>query len=181
MDKTEHSHMKRIVFSALAVIVLVFGLCAVTYAFTNLTVESKDNYFQTGNIKINLNDGNSVINADKFEPGMTVNREFFIENQGSMDVYYKIYFQDIEGELAEVLNITIKNDDNVLFEGKAEELIETDVNAFDDVLAVGEKRVLTISFYYPKSEDNESEEQTLSFKIAAKAVQTKNNNEKLFE
>ncbi len=181
MDKTEHNHFKHMVFSALAVIVLVFGLCAVTYAFTNLTVESKDNYFQTGNIKINLNDGNSVINEDKFEPGMTVNREFFIENQGSMDVYYKIYFQDVEGTLVDVLNITIRNNDKVLFEGKADEFSEETVNAFDDVLAVGEKRVLTISFYYPKSEENKSEAQTLSFKLAAKAVQTKNNDEKLFE
>lgn len=181
MDSTKNKTGKKIIFSALAVLVLIFAFCTVSYAVSKLSVEAENNYFQTGNININLNDGEPVINAEKFEPGMTVTKEFFIENKSSWEVYYKIYFDEVDGELADVLEITLKDKDKVLFSGYASEFSKTSVEAFDDALAVSEKKTLSISFYYPKTEGNTTQATSLSFKLVADAVQTKNNDDRLFE
>lgn len=138
---------------------------------------------KTGGIKINLNDGKPVITEREylFEPGMTVEKKFFIENQGTWDVYYKLYFDNVEGGLADVLDVEIRDGDTVLLGGKISELTKAQVGAVDDVLKLKERQELTVSFHYPESSGNVTQNQYLSFDMKADAVQTKNNPDKLFD
>ena len=77
--------------------------------------------FQTGAVPINLNDGEPVIAQQEFlfGPGMTVEKEFFLENQSSCDVYYKLYLDDVAGGLAEIIEVEIREGDRVLYRGRA--------------------------------------------------------------
>ena len=117
-----------------------------------------------------------------FEPGMTVQKEFFIENKSTCDVYYKLYFTNAEGGLADVLEITIhQKDGNELYHGTAASLSSDKAAVDNDALGINERRNLTILFHYPEGADNSGQGHELTFDLSATAVQTKNNEDKEFE
>lgn len=173
---------KKLTGSIVAVIVLAICLCITTFALVWATLSVENNLFHTGKVEINLNDGKPVIEEHEFlfEPGMTVKKDFFIENQSTCDVFYKLYFDNVEGGLADVLEITVKDGDKTLYHGTAKDLNRTDVSAADDVLNIKERRELTVLFHFPEISGNNSQGATLTFDMSADAVQTKNNPNKLF-
>lgn len=168
--------------SVVAIILLSICLCITTYALAWATVSADNKLFHTGAVRINLNDGKPVIEEYEFlfEPGMTVKKDFFIENQSTWDVYYKLYFTDMEGDLADVLEVTIKDNDKVLYKGTASDITKENVGAADDILKLNERRDLTVYFHFPEEAGNETQNRVLAFSISADAVQTKNNPNKLF-
>lgn len=178
-SKTE----RRMKGSIAAVVVLSLCLAITTFALVYATVTVENNLFHTGKVSINLNDGKPVIEEHEFlfEPGMTVVKEFFIENNSTWDVYYKLYFDHVEGSLADVLEVSIMDGDKTLFSGKMNELTRTNVSAADDALKLQERRVLNIVFHFPEETGNEAQGTYLTFDLKADAVQTKNNPEKLFD
>ena len=165
------------------IILLSVCLCITTFALLYATVLVENNLFGTGAVKINLNDGEPIIEAYEylFEPGMTVEKKFFIENQSTWDVYYKVYFENVSGGLADVLVVDILDGDETLYSGKITELSRYGVGAADDVLRLHERRELTVRFYFPKEAGNEAQNLMLSFDLSADAVQTKNNPNRVFE
>lgn len=181
--KPNNTTSKKLTASIAAVIILAACLCITTFALVWATVSVDNNFFQTGIVRINLNDGMPVIEEHEFlfEPGMTVKKDFFIENQSTWDVYYRLYFDDIEGELSDVLEITIKDGDRILYQGRINELTKANVSAAKDLLKLNERRELTVFFYFPKEAGNSPQNQRLSFSIKADAVQARNNPNKLFD
>ncbi len=182
-ESKKHGTAKRLTGSVLAVILLAGCLCITTYALTSSAVAVENSVFQTGIIKLNLNDGKPVIGEHEFlfEPGMTVEKKFFLENQSTWDVYYRLYFSGIEGDLANVLEVKIRDGEKILFSGRMAELTRDKVGAADDLLKLNERRELTISFHFPEEAGNEVQSRVLAFTLGADAVQTKNNPEKQFE
>lgn len=181
---TEHNRTsRRLTLSMLTVILLTICLTVTTYALIIVSVSIPDHYFQTGSMELNLNDGKPVIEEHEFlfEPGMTVTKTFFIENRGSDAGYYKVYFTDVYGGLSDVLEITIKDGDDILYHGTAKDLTEEHTKTAQASLAVSEKRDLTISFYFPKEQGNAVQSKTLSFQLCARLVQTRNNPDRLFD
>lgn len=168
--------------SVITIILLAICLSITTFALVYSTVSVDNNLFHTGTVKINLNDGKPIIEEHEFlfEPGMTVEKDFFLENQSTWDVYYRLYFTDIEGGLADVLEVAVRDGEKTLFSGKMSELTKDKVGAADDILELNERRNLTISFHFPEDAGNEAQMLYLSFTIGADAVQTKNNPNKLF-
>lgn len=174
---------KKLARSIVTVILLAVGLCITSIALAYSTVSVRDNRFQTGIIEINLNDGEPVIREHEFlfEPGMTVEKQFFIQNQSTWDVYYRLYLEEVEGGLADYLEVTILDGDRVLYQGTASEMTKNTSVAAEDLLKLDERRDLTIRFYFPPEAGNEAQDLTLSFVLCADAVQTKNNPYKLFD
>ena len=174
---------KKLAGSIIAVIVLAICLCITTATLLWVTVTVDNSLFTTGFVKINLNDGKPVIKEYEFlfEPGMTVKKDFFIENQSTCDVYYRLYFDNVEGGLADVLEITIKDGDKTLYHGTAAKLGRADVGAADDILSLKEKRVLTVYFHYPEEAGSSSQNLMLTYDMCADAVQAKNNPNRLFD
>lgn len=174
---------KKLTGSVITIILLAAYLCITTFALIYSTVAAENNLFQTGAVKINLNDGRPVIEEHEFlfEPGMTVEKSFFLENQSTWDVYYKLYFDDMEGGLSDILDVSIRSGDTVLFQGKAAALTKETVGAADDILKLNERRELTLSFHYPEGGGNSGQALYLSFALKADAVQTKNNPNRLFD
>ena len=182
MSSNQNTTSKKLTASIVTVIILAICLCITTFALVWATVSVENNLFHTGIVKINLNDGKPVIEEHEFlfEPGMTVKKDFFIENQSTWDVYYKLYFTDVEGGLADVLEITVKDGDLTLYQGKASDLTREKVGAANDVLRLNERRELTVYFHFPEEAGNSTQNLVLTFSMSADAVQTKNNPNKLF-
>ncbi len=173
---------KKLTGGIVAIILLTVCLCITTFALVYASVSVENNLFHTGEVKINLNNGEPVIREHEFlfEPGMTVRKEFFIENESTWDVYYRIYLDNLSGGLADVLDITVRDGDKILYSGTASELTRQNVSAADDTLKIGQRRNLTVTFYYPEEKGNETQNLDLTFTMCAEATQTKNNPNKLF-
>lgn len=174
--------------SSIAIAVLLALMLGITtYALFASIVQVEDNRFTTGTVKLNLNDGEPVITAEEylFEPGMRVEKPFFIENEGSADAYYKLYVQDVEGGLADVIHVKVCEQDSagekVLYTGSLSAFTRGSAEIRDGVLAAGERKELTILFTFPESAGNKAQNQQLQFSLGAVATQTRNNPEHSFE
>ena len=180
--KRKKETARKLTESMVTVVVLTICLCINTLALIYASISIEDNLFHTGNIKINLNDGKPVIEEHEFlfEPGMTVKKEFFIENLSTWDVYYKLYMDHVEGGLSDILEITVKDGEKVLYQGTASSLSSDQVSAAVDTLKIKEKRNLAIYFHFPETAGNQIQDRSLSFDLCADAVQTKNNPKKEF-
>ena len=180
MPDVTQKQLKRSI--AVIIILLVF-LVVTTFALVYTTVSVENNLFRTGRVKINLNNGEPVVREDEFlfEPGATIQKEFFIENLSTWDVYYKIYFGNVSGSLADYVNIRILDGADVLFSGRISDLNKDNVIAADDPLTVGEKKYLTAEFTFDREAGNIVQGQRLGFDMNAVAVQTKNNPDRAFE
>ncbi len=180
---TENKTAKRLTGGIIAIVALAVCLCITTFALVYASVSVENNLFHTGKVKINLNDGKPVIREHEFifEPGMTVKKDFFIENDSSWDVYYRIYLENVSGGLADVLEITVKDGDRAMYSGTASELTQQNVTAADDTLKIGQKRNLTVYFHFPEDKGNETQNLDLTFTMCAEATQTKNNPNRLFD
>ena len=173
---------KKLTGGIVAIVLLTVCLCITTFALVYASVSVENNLFHTGEVKINLNNGEPVIREHEFlfEPGMTVRKEFFVENESTWDVYYRIYLGNLSGGLADVLDITVRDGDKILYSGTASELTRQNVAAADDTLKIGQRRNLTVTFYYPEEKGNDTQNLDLTFTMCAEATQTKNNPNKLF-
>ncbi len=174
---------KRLTASLISLIVMAVCLAITTFAIVYSMVSVDSNLFSTGSLKINLNDGVPIITEGDclVEPGATVQREFFIENLSTDPVFYRFYFKNVTGGLADVLIVKICDGDKVLVEGKPNEITQKNVPAAEEALGIGEKKVYQISFYFPTESGNVTKNKTLEFDLAADAVQTKNNNNREFD
>lgn len=179
----ENKTAKRLTGGIIAIVALAVCLCITTFALVYASVSVENNLFHTGKVKINLNDGKPVIREHEFifEPGMTVKKDFFIENDSSWDVYYRIYLENVSGGLKDVLEITVKDGDRALYSGTASELTQQNVTAADDTLKIGQKRNLTVYFHFPEDKGNETQNRDLTFTMCAEATQTKNNPNRQFD
>lgn len=182
MSKNSNT-VRKLTLSIVIAIILGILLCLTTYALFYATVTVEGNYFKTGIVSIDLNGGKPVIEEDEylFEPGMTVEKPFYIQNQSTWAVYYKIYLDNIEGGLADILDVTVLDGDKILYEGKASAMTRLNIGAADDILLIGERRDLTIRFHYPEDSTNLSQNWELRFDLCADAVQEKNNPDKEFD
>ena len=179
----ENKTAKRLTGGIIAIVALAVCLCITTFALVYASVSVENNLFHTGKVKINLNDGKPVIREHEFifEPGMTVEKDFFIENDSSWDVYYRIYLENVSGGLKDVLEITVKDGDRALYSGTASELTQQNVTAADDTLKIGQKRNLTVYFHFPEDKGNETQNLDLTFTMCTEATQTKHNPNRLFD
>lgn len=191
--KTNQTTRKRLTGGIVAVILLTICLVVTTYALVCYTVYVPNNIFHTGKVDINLNDGNPVIgdkavmyDGDKhlpslFEPGMRVEKKFFIQNLTQWDCYCRLYFSGVSGSLADVLQITIRDSDgNQLYSGTANQLTSKNNGTF--VLKKGSESIkdgknwYTMEFSIPSSIGNEMQgKELLAFTLCADATQMKNN------
>lgn len=173
---------KKLQINIVTLLLLCLGLCITSFALSYTVIKIENNSFKTGEIKINLNDGKSIINENDhlFEPGMTVEKKFFIKNNGGEPIYYKLNFTGVSGELSKAIVVTILDKNRL-------ELVSGKVCEFENnkeligSLGGHEKQDLIARFHFPENEGNEYKGTSLQFKMSAIAVQTKNNPNKEFE
>lgn len=172
---------KKLTIGIIVLILLSIALFITTTALVYSMLSESDALFESARVEIDLNGGLPIIDETGFAPGMTIEKEFFIKNNGSADVYYKLFFDNLKGDLVDLVEITILDKDKVLYEGSAKELSEALVGTVSDPLLRGDKKILTARFYLPDDVGNSAQEQLFNFDLHAIAVQTKNNPDRLFD
>lgn len=178
----ETRRLGRLFMSILLVIVLVLGLGITSLALIYQKVTVEDNLFVTGQVSICLNDDQPVFLEEMlFEPGMVVKKDFTLRNDSSCDVYYRLYFTEVEGEFAEELLVKVLDKDSVLFEGTLADMNGEKSEGADGIMKEGEERVMTIVFRVPQDSSNQMQGCTILFDLNADAVQMVNNPDGLFE
>ena len=172
----------KLILSLIILIILLVTLSFVTFSLVYSIVSVDNNIFRTGSVSINLNDGKPVIEAEdsNFAPGKTIEERFFIQNDSTYSVYYRLYFSNLSGDMANVIDVTIYNGEEILYEGKPSELTKDKVLAANDELLINERRELRIVFVFPDDAGNVVDSM-LTFDICADATQTKNNPDKYFD
>ena len=145
---------RKLTYNIVLTVILLICLVITSYALAVTSYRVlQDNRFGTGNISIIL-EGPSDLDISHFEPGMTVVREYTIRNMSSIGVYFKVYFENVSGLLADAVDITLKekNSGIVLFQGKASEFSENSINnKVGEELSASDSRVLVIVYHF--SED----------------------------
>lgn len=165
----------------IGIIIILTGMLTVTtYALFSSMATVQDNKFETGIVKLNLNDGKTVIAEEEymFEPGMKVVKTFFVENQGSADAYCNLYFKNVEGDLSEVMEITVKDEEGLVYQGTAAGFAARSQQNRNFILEAGERAEMTIMFYFPEEAGNAYQDKELQFDLAAIATQVRNNPDK---
>jgi hypothetical protein len=175
---------QKITSGLIIIIVLALCLSVTTFALVHSVLTVDGNLFSTGVVKIDLNGDQPIIRDDDmiFEPGATIVKPFYIRNVGTCDIYYRVYFENVRGGLADVIEVTVYEGDEPIYSGLMSELgrSSTKTNKAGSI-PIGERRDLKISFHFPEDAGNSAKAQVLEFDLSAIAVQTKNNNAKAFE
>lgn len=180
----ENNIARRLTVSIVAIILLTAALSVTTFILVATTLSTEGSLlFQSGNVKLNLNDGQPVITDSEclFSPGTEAKKQFTVENLSSCAVWYKFYFTNISGTLADEIDVEIRDGDDILMKGKMSDLTENNTEALEKYLDVGEKKTLTIVFRFDENGGNELQGLLLSFDFSAKAVQVRNNPDKKFD
>ena len=178
----ENKTSKKLTGGIVLIIVLALCLAANTFALIYANVAVEGNLFTTGEVKIDLNGGAPVIREEEFlfEPGMTLKKDFYVKNDSTCDVYYRLYLDQVAGGLSSVLQVTILDGDKTLYSGTADTLVRQNAVAADDMLKIGQRRDLTIVFHYPETAGNATQGLDLTFTLCAEATQVRNNPDKQF-
>ena len=169
----------------MAGVVVLFGiLCTTTIAYAYyVTKEVLNNEFTTGVVDIKLSNESSTVAGGEIllEPGATVEKLFKLTNDSTCEVYYKLYFSNVSGELADVLEVTVLSGNDEIFRGDMADLTRAAAATTDDPLAIGAQENLKVQLHMPEECGNETQALTVSFDVNVDAVQAPNNPDRAFE
>lgn len=176
-------------YTSIGVIVLLaVMLSATSYALIKSMVSVANNEFETGQVKIDLNGGAPVFDEMEegshlnIEPGHTLKRDFYIENESTADAYVRLYMENVSGDLKDILIFNIFDEDGTaVFSGTASQLEQRDSYVSEEPLASGEREVFTMTVKMPEGTGNIYQNGDLCFDMRADAVQARNNDGKEFE
>ncbi len=174
---------KKTAASLVTILALLFMLVLTTYALVASFVSVDDHLFETGTVDIELNGGKTIFDGSDLntEPGYSVVKDFTVENKGSAAVYYRLYLENVEGPLQEVMTFSIYDGDKLLFTGKAKEFNQEHYCQGDSPLSAGETRTLTAVVNIEESVGNAYQTDGITFDMTVDAVQAKNNPNQVFE
>jgi hypothetical protein len=177
------STKKQIWVRVAAIFLLSAMLLITTYALAMPSVSVIDNLFDTGAVKIDLNHGEVVFDGSdiNLEPGYRLKKEFTVTNEGTTPIYYRLYLENVEGELADALVFQIYDGDTLLYEGEAKYFNKENYCEGTTPLLVGETVTLTALVTMRSEVGNAFQGSGISFDMAAQAVQSKNNPNRIFE
>ena len=182
-EQIAKSIARRLTISLVTVILLTAALSVTTFVLVVSTFTTDGYLFGTGNVSLDLNNGEPVITDGDciFEPGVTVEKTFTVENRSTCAVWYRFYFSNVSGNLADAIEVEIRDGDTVLTGGRMSEMTKANATACADSLETGERKTLTIRFHFTENSGNEVQNTLLNFDFCASAVQVRNNPDKKFD
>ena len=179
---SERKLKRKLNIMIVTVVLLSLGLTVTSFALaSSIALVRNIRFTMSMGVELTINDGKPVVDVTDmvYEPGGTYVSEFPIANLGTFDVWYRVFFTDVNGALKDYITVTIKEaDGTVLCKGTMSELSSDKVAVSS--LAAGEKKTLTIEFYFSSEAGNAAQGQSVSFNITANATQKQNNPNKDF-
>ncbi len=184
MTKFNSNPTKKKVYGSIVTILVLFSMLAITtYALVVSMVSVDENEFEMGTVKIELNDGKTIFDGTdmNIEPGHSVKKDFTIENLGTADVHYRLYLENVAGELYNPLTFEIYDGEELLFSGKAKDFNKENPCLSKHPLAAEETHTLTAVVKMDEYAGNDYQNAGVRFDMTAEAVQARNNPDQLFE
>lgn len=178
------NNLKKQLYGSLAVIVLlVIMLTVTTYALVSSFVKVEENHFQMGTVDISLNEGKKIFDGEDFllEPGSSVKEDFTIKNESSVEVYYRLYLENVSGDLSDALIFQIYEGDALIYSCSAKDFNIENPCIGADSLNVGETKDLSLVVKMTEESGNQFQNGYMAFDITADAVQVRNNPDMMFE
>lgn len=165
----------------LVIILLTMMLSVTTWALFRSGIYIRDNRFVMGEVRIDLNHGQTIFDEINIEPGKTAVRDFTLTNLSPIDIYYRLYIDNVSGSLKEALIFEVLEDENVICQFKIQDFNKENPCVGNDTLASGEEKTLTMRVYMDEASENEYQNGSICFDVIAEGVQKKNNEGKEFE
>lgn len=171
---------KKLLIGIALTLLLAAGFLLVTADLAYAATALEGNLFQSNTVSINLNDGEPLLRENELLllSGVTAEKEFFIENNSPCAISYRLYLADVSGELRDMVVVTIKDGDTVLYSAPASQLTAENTAMVDEALASGQRKYLTACFSLSEEYGNEAQSLTLKFTLCAEAIQAQRNAEK---
>lgn len=178
----EQTLRKKLKIMVMTVILLTLCLICTSYALASTIVKIRNNRFvMSMGVELELNNGKTVVDMSDviFEPGGSYMSEFPIANHSWFDVWYRISFANVEGELKDYVKVKVTEEDGtILCNGLISKL--SDDNVFISSLSAYEEKKIRIEFYFLKESSNIQQGKSVIFDIKADATQKQNNSDKDF-
>lgn len=174
---------KKMLVCIISIVLLIVCFALSTFALAFARISVNGHVFSTGTVTLDFNGGQKVIEdkgSDLFRPGKTVTKEFYLQNTGTDALYYKFWFDNVEGKIAKYIDVTIRYDGRDVLKGKLTELSKMHSESIDTPLQPGEKRVFEISFHMSLEVKDRMQGKYVDFEFCAGATQAKNNPDRLF-
>ncbi|MDR1628918.1 MAG: hypothetical protein LBS36_01690 [Oscillospiraceae bacterium] len=173
---------RRLIVCLSAIAILFVMLVITTYALVYSMVALDGSFFDNAYVALDLNQGKPVFSVrdTKLAPGGSFSKPFTITNRGTVDVWYRIYLEDVRGTLAEAVDCEIYEGGELVHSGRLSELTQNGAYVSISGLAVNETRTLTAVLKMPGGTPNDYNGGWVTFDLAADAVQLRNNPGKLF-
>lgn len=174
---------KRAIWKRLIAIFTLGAMFIVTsFALMIVSVAVPDNTFETAKVGLDLNDGAPVFDGVDMllEPGRTLLRDFNITNESTVDVYCRLYLQNLEGPLSSMVTFSLYDGEELLFAANAVDFDRSEPFTLQQPLAPGESKTLTLAVEMDKNAGNGGQGTYLTFDLSADAVQARNNPDKIF-
>ncbi len=109
----------------------------------------KNNIIRTGEINFVLSPEEAWLTSENLVPGQTISNEFTLKNTGSAPLVATISAKKSAGykNLFDTLIISIKDNEQLIYEGPASEMLEAQL--FSDPLAVDVEKKFSIQAHLP--------------------------------
>ena len=160
-------------------LLLVCMVALVVYAM-GFNEATMDVDLETGDIEISLNDGKPILGDGEFniEPNKVIVKDFTVKNIGTADCYYRLYLENVRGDLADVLIFEIYDESSNLLKQSVIKDFTSDnaINSQDlgVILVPSQVTEFTINAYLPKEYGNKYQNSEVAFSVVAEAIQSKN-------
>lgn len=178
----QSQNTKRKVYGSIfIVLVLSVMLALTTVALFASVLTSEDNFFETAQVKIDVNDGQVLFDGNMhIEPGMTLKEDLVIKNLSTVDVYYRLYLENVDGALKDALIFKIYDGEELLYSASAADFSEQNPFVGQEILQPDQTKTLSLCVRMKETAGNMYQQQSIQFDLSANAVQAKNNPDKEF-
>ena len=183
---------KALMINIIIAIILAICLCLTSGALVYSMIGVEKNVFTTARFDIEIynadgvSEGAIITEADGylFAPGVEASKPFILKNNGTADAYFRLYFDfgDDDSTLSKHIKVKFTEaDGKTVYDWKPMcDIVKKNTVASSLVLKAGEELNLLIWFYMEEDVGREAMDLKLTFDLCADAIQTKNNDGKIF-
>lgn len=158
---------KRIITSMIAILLLIFALFGITYAYFTAKVKGNTNDksvdVSAGKLELVYKDGNGFIKVDKIQPGEVIkSKTFTVKNTGDGDIdSYEVILENVVNELKYYNDLTYELDcksDNGTCNGSNDTFPIYDGSIVTNSIKVNETHTYTLTLTYHETNLDQSDD-----------------------
>lgn len=179
---------KRIITSMIAILLLIFALFGITYAYFTAKVKGNTNDksvdVSAGKLELVYGDGNGFIKVDKIQPGEVIkSKTFTVKNTGTGDIdSYEVILENVINELKYYNDLTYElecNSDIGTCNGTNDTFPTYDDVLLTNSIKVGETHSYTLTLTYHETNVDQSDDMNKNIEAKVNIIDSEENYRKI--